>query len=85
MEKLTKETQENKIDIENLIQDIEEYEIYKSKILQKQKKTNLSACIFRGRLNKNIVISIGLISTVTNKILHHFINKAFFQSLGGTS
>ena len=48
------------------------------KILQK-KKTNLSACKahHRYRLNKNIVIIVGLISTVTNKILHHFINKAF--------
>ena len=44
-----------------------------------QKKTNLSACKahHRYRLNKNIVIIVGLISTVTNKILHHFINKAF--------
>ena len=52
------------------------------KILQK-KKTNLSACKahHRYRLNKNIVIIVGLISTVTNKILHHFINKAFFFNL----
>ena len=49
----------------------------REKILQK--KTNLSACTahHRYRLNKNIVIIVGLISTVTNKILHHFINKAF--------
>lgn len=54
----------------------------REKILQK--KTNLSACTahHRYRLNKNIVIIVGLISTVTNKILHHFINKAFFSIFG---
>ena len=49
-----------------------------------KKKTNLSACTahHRYRLNKNIVIIVGLISTVTNKILHHFFNKAFFSIFG---